>query len=332
MLRFLPILIAPMKPTLLSHLAVVFLAAVFASCAYADDVSFGADQLCGLNAARPDKDAAVHQGIVQASNGPIGYARFGKGRPLLLITGYRAPLSEWNAYFLGELARHREVIVFDNRGVGASSPQPGRYGPDYGIEDMARDAADLLTALKIERADVVGWSMGGMIAQQLALDAPSKVESLTLITTAPPGPGAVPLSPHVQEVLSSSGPGAFARIMGVLFPANAVANATHCFVGDMFRPQGYKAATVSEAVARQQNQAMTRWFADSSAADALRRSPVRTLIVEGANDEVLVDANGRHLEQLIPRAKRDTVSDAGHALMFQYPVELARHVGAFVGR
>jgi pimeloyl-ACP methyl ester carboxylesterase len=318
-----------MKP---SYIAAALLAAVFASSAYADDISFGADQLCGSNTARADQHATAHLKIAGGSNGPIGYVRFGKGRPMLLITGYRAPLSEWNAYFLGELARHHEVIVFDNRGVGASTPQAGRYGPDYGIKDMARDTADLMTALNIERADVVGWSMGGMIAQQLALDAPSKVESLTLITTAPPGPGAVPLSPHVQDVLSSSGPDAFGKIMAVLFPADAVASAMQCFVGDMFRPHGYKAAPVSDAVAAQQNQAMTQWFADAAAAEALRRSPVRTLIIEGANDEILVDANGRQLEQIIPRARLDTVSGAGHALMFQYPVELARHVGAFVGR
>jgi pimeloyl-ACP methyl ester carboxylesterase len=180
--------------------------------------------------------------------------------------------------------------------------------------------------------NVVGWSMGGMIAQQLALDAPQKVESLTLITTAPPGPQAVPLTPQVQSVLSESGAGAFGKIMAVLFPADAVADATQCFVGDMFRPHGYPKTSVPDAVAAQQNEAMTRWFSNNAAADALRRSPVRTLVISGANDDVLAEANGRHLEQLIPRARLDTVTDAGHALMFQYPIELARHIDAFVRR
>jgi pimeloyl-ACP methyl ester carboxylesterase len=75
---------------------------------------------------------------------------------------------------------------------------------------------------------------------------------------------------------------------------------------------------------------MTQWFADSAAADRLRRSPVRTLIIAGANDDVLADANARHLEQMIPRATLDVVADAGHALMFQYPIELARHIQVFV--
>jgi pimeloyl-ACP methyl ester carboxylesterase len=134
----------------------------------------------------------------------------------------------------------------------------------------------------------------------------------------------------VQAALSSSGADAFGKIMAVLFPADAVPDATRCFAGDMFKPRGYPKTSVPDPVAAQQNQAMTRWFADTQAADALCRTPVRALIVAGANDAVLVDANARRLEQLIPRATLDVVNDAGHALMFQYPIELARHIDAFV--
>ncbi|WP_232519162.1 alpha/beta fold hydrolase [Caballeronia insecticola] len=306
--------------------------AVFTPSARADDVSLGQNQLCGLNTARPDRNPAVQVKTVQGRNGPIGYARFGRGAPLLLITGYRATLGEWNAYFLGELAKHHEVIIFDNRGVGRSAIVDGRFGPDYGMREMAEDAADVIAGLRLGRVDVAGWSMGGMIAQQLALDAREKVASLTLIATAPPGPDAVPLTPQVQHVLASSGRDAFAQIMAVLFPANVVADASKCFVGDMFAPRDYTGRPVSDAVAAQQNQAMTRWFADSAAAAALRSSPVRTLIIAGANDDVLADSNARQLERIIPRATLDIVSDAGHALMYQYPIELARHIGAFVSR
>jgi pimeloyl-ACP methyl ester carboxylesterase len=322
-----------MKPMPLVRAVLPFLmASVLAMPAFADDVSFGPNQLCGLQTARPDANPAVQVETLQGRNGPIGYARFGHGAPLLLITGYRATLGEWNAYFLGELAKHHEVIVFDNRGVGRSTATAGRFGPDYGIRDMAADAADVIAGLKLSRVDVVGWSMGGMIAQQLALDAREKVASLTLIATAPPGPQAVPTSPDVLAVLSSSGKDAFPKIMSVLFPANVVSEASQCFVGDMFAPHGYQGRPVSDAVAAQQNAVMTRWFADSAAAEAWSRSPVRTLIISGANDDVLADANARHLEQMIPRATLDIVADAGHALMFQYPIELARHIDRFTAK
>lgn len=171
-----------------------------------------------------------------------------------------------------------------------------------------------------------------MIAQQLALDVPEKVASLTLIATAPPGPQAVPPTPEVQAVLSSHGADAFGKIMKVLFPADAIADATQCFIADMFAPRGYARAAAPDTVAAQQTDAMTRWFADSAATAALRRSPVRTLVIAGARDDALANANAHRLQQIIPRARLDVVADAGHALMFQYPIELARHIDAFVGR
>ncbi|GLU33575.1 alpha/beta hydrolase [Trinickia caryophylli] len=327
-----------MKPTTLARAAFSCLTWTIAlplalgpAPAVAGDVSLGADQLCGLmNAARPDRDGRVRNELVQGRNGPIDTIRFGRGSPLLLITGYRATLREWDARFLGELARHHEVIVFDNRGVGRTAAAEGRYGSNYRIRDMAADAGDVIAALRLKHVNVIGWSMGGMIAQQLALDAPEKVESLTLIATAPPGPSAAPLRPEVQDVLSSHGPDAFGKIMKVLFPPSAVADATKCFVSDMFAPPGYAPPSVPDAVASQQKQAMADWFEDSAAAAALRHAPVRTLVIAGAQDEVLADVNATQLEQIVPRAGLDRVSNAGHALMFQYPAALAQHIDAFV--
>ena len=316
----------------LACITVVLPLAFSAAPAIAEDVSFGPSQLCGLDAARPDHTGRVRESTVQGRNGPISVVRFGQGSPLLLITGYRATLGEWNAYFLGELARHHEVIAFDNRGVGRSSQVQGHYGLNYDVHDMADDAADVIAALGLERVNVVGWSMGGMIAQQLALDVPAKVDSLALIASTPPGPQAVPLAPEVQAVLSSHGATAFVDIMKVLFPADATADATRCFIADMFAPRGYTNAAVADTVAAQQAEAMRRWFADSASAAALRRSPVRTLVIAGADDEVLADANAQRLQQIIPRASLERVADAGHALMFQYPIELARRIDSFVGR
>lgn len=85
-------------------------------------------------------------------------------------------------------------------------------------------------------------------------------------------------------------------------------------------------------VAVQQAEAMRQWFEDSASAAALRRSPVRTLVIAGADDEVFAGANAYRLQQMIPRASLDRVANAGHALMFQYPIELARRIDSFVGR
>src|SRR5262245_55796758 len=105
--------------------------------------AFAENMACGANTSRPDHDPGMHQQIAQTKNGPIGYYRFGHGKPLVLITGYRATLSEWNSYFLGALASEHEVIVFDNRGIGESKGDV----TDYRIADAAGDTANLIRAL-----------------------------------------------------------------------------------------------------------------------------------------------------------------------------------------
>ena len=202
------------------------------------------------------------------------------------------------------------------------------------MSDMADDAADVIAKLGLRRVAVVGWSMGGMIAQQLVSGSPRGIgiDRLVLLSTAPPGAQATPLAPEVNAVLSEHGPDAFAKIMGALFPADAVGDAERCFAGDMFAPSGYKEIPIAEAVSAQQNRAMKRWFANDAAASALRRITVPTLIVAGARDGVLADANSTVLNRLIAHSRLAIVDDAGHAMMFQYPRELARLIDGFIGR
>ncbi|SAL22950.1 alpha/beta fold hydrolase [Caballeronia humi] len=304
-----------------------------APAANAEQVSLRQSMVCGKQSARPDRNAAaLKENVVEGRNGPIAYYRFGRGTPVVLITGYRASIAEWNAYFLGELARHHEVIVFDNRGVGRSAGVAGRYGVNYGIPDMADDAADLIAALDLRRLTIVGWSMGGMIAQQLVTMPDRRFDRLVLLSTAPPGAHAVPLAAETDKVLSGGGgPDAFANVMGVLFPSNATSDAVRCFVGDMFAPPGYEETRIPDDVTAQQHRAMERWFADDEAATALRRVRLPTLIIAGADDEVLADANAVALNRLIAGSRLRIVDDAGHALMFQYPRQLGRMIDAFIG-
>jgi pimeloyl-ACP methyl ester carboxylesterase len=243
-----------------------------------------------------------------------------------MITGYRATMANWNAYFLGELAKHHEVIIFDNRGIGKSKALDNAYG----IKDLAGDSATLIRALKLKDTTVVGWSMGGMIAQQLALDEPSLVGRLVLMSTMPPGPRAIMIPGDVEHILSG-GPGSgFQSVMNVLFPANVQQKANACFGQDMFIPTSYSAPSIPSVVTGAQQTLMQRWYQDGPAYDRLGRLTVPTLALVGTDDEVLQPRNTVVLSHALPHATLVEVKDAGHAMMYQFPRQLAHRIDAFI--
>src|SRR4051812_2177787 len=118
------------------------------------------------------------------------YERSGSGEPLLLIMGMSGTHLSWGEPFLQELRQNFEVCVYDHRGVGHSSPTE----PGFTIADLADDAAGLLDELGWDSPHVVGISMGGMIAQELALRHPDRIRTLTLGCTYPGGPGGALMS------------------------------------------------------------------------------------------------------------------------------------------
>jgi pimeloyl-ACP methyl ester carboxylesterase len=271
-------------------------------------------------------DASLRENVVATRTGNIGYYQYGHGAPLLLITGYRATLSEWNGAFLAALAAHREVIVMDNPGVGRSQFD---HVPDT-MEGMADTVSGFIDAMQLGKVDVVGWSMGGMVVQQLAQSHPDQVKSLVLISTTPPGQDAIPVSATVNTVLTGQSPSPFEAIMGVLFPPNARPLAIRCFRSEMFTPPDYARTSVDTRVADAQSRAMLAWWHDDEAASTLRHLPEPALIIVGDQDDVLAPHNASVLASLLPHATLYVVSGGGHALMYQEPLRLARAITRFV--
>jgi pimeloyl-ACP methyl ester carboxylesterase len=116
---------------------------------------------------------------VEAGDSELHYERTGSGEPMLLIQGMSATHRAWGRDFLVPLEQSFECFVFDNRGMGLSGPAL----MPFTTADMANDVAALLDALEIERAHVLGISMGGMIAQELALAYPERIRTLSLGAT-----------------------------------------------------------------------------------------------------------------------------------------------------
>jgi pimeloyl-ACP methyl ester carboxylesterase len=154
---------------------------------------------------------------VQVGDINMSYRMFGKGEPIVLIHGYGGSMDIWDPTLLNDLAQNRTVIVFNNRGVGNTTLGE----KNYSIEQLAEDTAGLLDVLGIKSVNVLGWSMGGMIAQEMALNHPDKVNRLILYgSTCGGNEYVLPEQEVLNAFADKSGTAAerMARIMPFLFP------------------------------------------------------------------------------------------------------------------
>jgi pimeloyl-ACP methyl ester carboxylesterase len=129
---------------------------------------------------------------VPVDGAQIAYRRIGNGRPLVVLNGFAATSADWDPSFIHGLASSNELILLDNRGIGGSTDD----GKPFNIAQLADDAARLIETLGIERANVLGWSMGGFIAQTLALQQPGRINKLILLSTDPGGLTPIALQPR----------------------------------------------------------------------------------------------------------------------------------------
>ena len=259
----------------------------------------------------------------------VGYRTIGSGPPLVLITGYAATLYVWDPGLLMRLAERRRVIVFDNRGVLTTDRGRGRLT----IKRMADDAAGLVRALGYRRADVLGWSMGGYVAQELALRHPNRVRRLVLAATDPGSARAIqPKSPAAQRLLDDPNP-TIQELLRAIFPATEQAAADayvrRLFLWPAVQPSDFNA---SPQITREQRVAGGRlWLCRTCGAYArLPSLRARTLVADGRRDILEPPGNSRIIARRIPRARLTLYGAAGHAFLFQRRVDFARRVNTFL--
>jgi 3-oxoadipate enol-lactonase len=253
----------------------------------------------------------------------LHYTRRGAGPPLLLIQGLGGHSAHWSEPFLGLLAERVEVIAFDHAGTGRSGPRTGATS----IRGFADDAAGLLATLGIERAHVLGLSMGGMIAQELTFEYPELVDRLVLLSTSPSGPqGVLPEREVMEGLVSAHMSGDLQRAVRVSFEANvSPAHAADPEAFDLWcEMAGDRPVTLDVLLA--QLQAIAQF-------DAMPRLPevtAPTLVVHGTADRMLPVGNASILAAAIPGARLEIVDGAGHLVYLEQPDRLARQVHDFV--
>src|SRR5215831_5066383 len=254
----------------------------------------------------------------------IVYRRVGKGNPLLVLNGFGVMSADWDPSFIDRLASSNELILLNNRGIGGSTDD----GQPFDIAQLADDTAHVIDALGVERANVLGWSMGGFIAQALALNYADRVDKLVLLSTDPGGVEADLASADVwSELIDTAGtPHEQARrLLFLLFPDGVAASVYRLF-GDIVA--GARAQLSPELLNRQ-SAAIDAWHRNGVASQ-LRKICVPVLIATGTEDIVIPASNASKLVNAIPGAWLAQFPHGGHAFMAQYPRALAELINIFL--
>jgi pimeloyl-ACP methyl ester carboxylesterase len=259
------------------------------------------------------------------------YRRFGggSGLPLLCLQHFTGTLDNWDPAVTDPLASGREVILFDNAGVGRSTGDV----PET-IAGMAGHALAFLDELGIQMCDVLGYSLGGMVALQMVQDRPSIVRRMILVGTAPRGGEDIMhlekpnLAKHLQDPMNR-GYDVLKKIFFTSSPASQAAG--EAFIlrisqrkADLDPASGPKVAGAQMAAFREWEKFNGQRFAE------LRAFRHPTLVVNGVHDEMIPVANSYRLSEHLGNAVLLTYPDAGHGSLFQYPESFTRQAAAFL--
>jgi pimeloyl-ACP methyl ester carboxylesterase len=245
-------------------------------------------------------------------------------RTVLLIMGLGGHANEWGDTFVDALAAHYRVITMDNRGIAQSASMTEKWT----LEDMARDALAVLDAVGCERALVAGTSMGGMIAQLVAADAPERVEKLALMSTHFGGRESLPPTAAASALFTPMpglSPGQMQRKSLEVLTGPGFAEA-HPELLDQFADQREQVRTRARVF-----QAQFAAIVASDRSERVRSLRVPTLVLHGTSDQLVPVENGKLLAARIPGARLVLFEGVGHFPHFEKPHETVAELQAFFG-
>jgi pimeloyl-ACP methyl ester carboxylesterase len=277
----------------------------------------------------------VHVGDID-----IAYKMLGKGYPIVLFNGASDNMDAWDPSFLKDLASNHTVIVFDQRGIANTTVGSKPYTP----QQLANDTAGLLDALKIRKADVMGYSLGSYLAQQLTLMFPNKVNSLTLVASSCGGKDHTPKPPEflklqsdvvnkslhnipITQELKALNVASLGSGWIKLHPESAVipANITSL---QQLKPG------LTPAIVDNQNNVGKHWEDNpngSGTCEDLAKLAKPTLVITGTDDNFYQPhVNSLKIVENIPGAWLVQIKNAGHAVMNQFPEEIGKIMNTFL--
>jgi pimeloyl-ACP methyl ester carboxylesterase len=264
--------------------------------------------------------------FVEADGIRFAYRRFGspRGVPIVLNQHFRGSLDYWDPAVTDGLAKTREVILFDNAGIASSSGDVPASIPQMGANAIA-----FIRALGLSTVDVLGYSIGGMVAQEIALQAPDLVRKLVLVGTGPRG--ADMAASQSAEIFAAAYDPPEHLWLAVHFSPSAAGRAAGlAFLERKFLRTDRDVEVREEAAARQL-EAIGDYIAGGEGAQGqLKDLRLPTLIVQGGHDVIIPTINSYVLQQKLPNAQLIIYPDANHGSFYQYPELFLKHATLFL--
>lgn len=286
---------------------------------------------CGGDSPPSSGEAAPFEAQVRTARvagAEIAWYERGSGPPLVMLIGTGSTMAEWDPALLRLLARDRRLILLDYPGVGLSGPWRERS-----FDSLADSTASLMERIGIPRADVLGWSMGGFVAQRLAIEHPERVSGLVLAGTNPGGSESVLGSAEVQEIDSDPDPSR-REILSQLYPPGRIAEGRDFLRRLRVASESGEIPDDFEVPARttaRQVAAEDPWLRSDRNFRELAAIDVPTLAAAGRDDEVTPPLNLKRIAERIPEAEL-VVLPGAHAFLFQERRAFVAAVDEVLGR
>ena len=277
---------------------------------------------------QPESAETTATRVVSGGEVRCAYRRFGNpsATPLVFLQHFRGSMDNWDPALLNGFAKDRTVITFDNAGVGFSSGEV----PDN-VAAMAQYALDFFDAFGLSQVDLLGFSLGGYIAQHLALHHPQLVRRLILAGTGPgKGEGTRDLDQTILDAASL--PPSRNGLLQLFFePTETSRAAGAAFWDRLQRREGERDPSLVGPGVQAQRTALTRWDRSEDAAyPHLREIAHPVLVAGGSHDLIIPTVNAFVLAQRLPNAQLILYPDSGHGFLFQYYTLFGKHATLFL--
>ncbi|MRW83069.1 alpha/beta fold hydrolase [Pseudoduganella sp. FT26W] len=269
--------------------------------------------------------------FIEADGVRYAYRRFGatSGTPVLFLSHFRAGMDNWDPLVVDGIAQHHPVILFNNAGVASSGGKPADT-----VAGMARHVVTFLLALGLDKVDILGFSLGGFVAQQVATDRPGMVRRLILAGTGPQGgEGMAEYMPEVTRHAIQEVPTADNFLYLFFEPTASSQAAGRAFWERRHQRQDADTPSSMEAMAAQAA-AIGAWGAvpATNRYAQLKAISQPVLIANGHNDVMVPSINSFIMQQTMPNATLILYPDSGHGAIFQHNAEFVAHAHLFLAK